>query len=162
MDDGTADVHNSTDVSGSFSSMNTTGLPVLAVELLCEIVSYFQTIEYPYTSGEVPLPGHLLDGCRVLRSLSETCRSLRHKCRPLLWQAVVCAAGYEDQIPDTASKLRSYTSQCVGKRVQRELAALTGLLLGKTGVVGLGQYVQCVTRDSLLTLLSDRMRATGR
>ncbi|KAK7451803.1 hypothetical protein VKT23_012482 [Stygiomarasmius scandens] len=144
-DVGASEVHNSTNVSGNFSSMNTTGLPILAVELLYEIVSYFQTIEYPYTSDEVPLPGYLLDGWRALRSLSETCRSLRHKCRPLLWQTVVCAAGYEDQIPDTAGKLRSYASQCVGKRLQRELAALTGLLLGKTGVVGLGQYVQSLT-----------------
>ncbi|THU89731.1 hypothetical protein K435DRAFT_781481 [Dendrothele bispora CBS 962.96] len=130
---------------------NATGFPTLALELVYEIVSYFETMRYPYTSNEVPIPSDVLEGWRVLKALSETCRALRVKCRPLLWQNVVCAAGYRrhHHRVDASRRggnmsSRSTRMQLEG-RIERELDAVTGLLSGKTGIGDLGQYVQFLT-----------------
>ncbi|THU95012.1 hypothetical protein K435DRAFT_966636 [Dendrothele bispora CBS 962.96] len=125
---------------------NTTGFPTLAPELVYEIVSYYKTMRYPYTSNEVPIPSNVLEGWRVLKALSETCKALRVKCRPLLWQNVVCAAGYRrvDTSKRSGKKTGGRTLSLEG-RIERELDAVTGLLSGRTGIGDLAQYVQSFT-----------------
>ncbi|THU88671.1 hypothetical protein K435DRAFT_842097 [Dendrothele bispora CBS 962.96] len=128
----------------------TTGFPTLALELIYEIVSYFETMRYPYTSNEVPIPSDVLEAWKALKALSETCKALRVKCRPLLWQNVVCAAGYRHGVDACTSKRGGKMSESSTRiqlegRIERELDAVTGLLSGKTGIGDLGQYVQFLT-----------------
>ncbi|THU84343.1 hypothetical protein K435DRAFT_783819, partial [Dendrothele bispora CBS 962.96] len=129
---------------------NTTGFPTLALELVYEIVSYFETMQYPYTSNEIPIPSDVLEGWRVLKALSETCKALRVKCRPLLWQNVVCAAGYRRHhhrvdASKRGGNMSSSTRMQLEGRIERELDAVTSLLSGKAGIGDLGQYVQFLT-----------------
>ncbi|KAF5371654.1 hypothetical protein D9758_003557 [Tetrapyrgos nigripes] len=140
-----------------------TGLPTLAVEIICEIISYFPTVYYPYVPDSPPPqpnPGQgpdplsspfpfpfdfpstssypststtttppspldpLLQRTHVLKALSETCRELRDKCRPLLWENVVCGFG--------AGPTRSNKSGSA----ERELVALIELLREKKDLGG--------------------------
>ncbi|RDB23832.1 hypothetical protein Hypma_008940 [Hypsizygus marmoreus] len=70
--------------------VNTSGLPALPTELLLEIISYFPTIRVPATSArnvEV-FPGIYLQRTKVLRTLSQTCKSLRGMFLPLSWERI--------------------------------------------------------------------------
>ncbi|THU94998.1 hypothetical protein K435DRAFT_142774 [Dendrothele bispora CBS 962.96] len=124
---------------------NTTGFPTLAPELVYEIVSYFETMRYPYTSNEVPISNDVLEAWRVLKALSETCKVLRVKCRPLLWQNVVCAAGYHCVYASKRGGKGASTWMQLDRRIERELDAVTGLLSGKTGIGDLAQHVRSFT-----------------
>ncbi|THU89725.1 hypothetical protein K435DRAFT_864996 [Dendrothele bispora CBS 962.96] len=124
---------------------NTTGFPTLAPELVYEIVSYFETMRYPYTSNKVPIPSDVLQRWRVLKALSETCKALRVKCRPLLWQNIVCAAGYRRVDASKRGGKKAGGALSLERRIERGLDAVTGLLSGKTGIGDLAQLVQSFT-----------------
>ncbi|RDB24582.1 hypothetical protein Hypma_008276 [Hypsizygus marmoreus] len=70
--------------------VNTTGLPALPTELLVEIVSYLPTIPVPatYAQNAAVFPGTCLERMRIMRALSQMCRSLRAVFLPLSWERI--------------------------------------------------------------------------
>ncbi|KAJ7172942.1 hypothetical protein C8R43DRAFT_977953 [Mycena crocata] len=73
--------------------VNTTGLPALPTETLCEIVSHLQGVPFPCPNYlDDILPREFLERSQTLLCLSETCRRLREIFLPLAWKHVeVCA-----------------------------------------------------------------------
>ncbi|KAJ7149119.1 hypothetical protein C8R46DRAFT_916479 [Mycena filopes] len=72
--------------------VNTSGLPVLPVELLHEIVSYFPCAPVPCLSWHVLSKDHLARS-NAIRALSETCQQLRRVFLAHAWAHVeICAS----------------------------------------------------------------------
>jgi hypothetical protein len=74
---------------------NSTGLPALPTELLLEIMSHFPAVLLPLGEHDKCMiySAPYLEKPRVLRVLSQMCRSLRSIFLPYVWQAIeVCAS----------------------------------------------------------------------
>jgi hypothetical protein len=73
---------------------NSTGFPALPTELLLEIVSHFPAVPIPSDDGRyIIYPAPYLEKKRILRALSQMCRSLRSVFLPYVWQRIeVCAS----------------------------------------------------------------------
>jgi len=72
---------------------NSKGLPVLADELLLEILSYFPPIPLPtVTQNTVDTSAHV-SRCEALRALSTASSNLRRFFRPYVWERIAVCAG---------------------------------------------------------------------
>jgi hypothetical protein len=99
---------------------NTSGLPALPTELLFEIISHFPTVPLPIGSHELHkvYPAQFLERHRILRVLSQMCRSLRSIFLPYVWEKIEVWAS--SRLPYDAPSAAARRSH--GKLVNKELA----------------------------------------
>jgi F-box-like len=100
---------------------NTTGLPALPTELLFEIISHFPAVPLPMGKGDhcTVYPASYLEKPRILRALSQMCRSLRSVFLPYVWQKIeVCA---NSRMPEYSSVVKRRQRPLVSKELATEL-----------------------------------------
>jgi len=121
---------------------NTTGFPALPTELLLEIVSHFPAIPLPMGRRDRAsvYPASFLEKPRILRALSQMCRSLRSIFLPYVWQKIeVCA---NPRIPEniSATSARRFHRPLVSKELATEL--ITQLEIVTIRDPTLAQYIK--------------------
>jgi hypothetical protein len=103
---------------------NITGFPALPPELLLEITSHFPAVPLPMGDRDwhSVYPASYLEKPRILRALSQMCRSLRSIFLPYIWQTIeVCAS---QRITETmiTTGLYKYTYRFGREIIKKELA----------------------------------------
>lgn len=118
--------------------VNTRGFPSLPVELLLEVTSHLLRVPIPSYTESVYRARYLAHH-DTLRSLSQTCRSLRSIFLPHVWRRIeVCASKRLDDRPESNRKASKRISKEMATELVRQLEIVT--IRDPT----LAQYVQVV------------------
>lgn len=119
---------------------NTKGFQALPTELLLEIISHFPAIPLPMRPQDrcSVYPASYLEKPRILRALSQMCRSLRSVFLPYVWQRIEVFANHSDRSPAVVGR------RVKRSRVNKELATelITQLEIVTIRDPTLAQYVK--------------------
>ena len=126
--------------------VNIRGFPSLPVELLLEVTSHLVRVPIPSYKQSVYSARYLAHH-NTLRSLSQTCRSLRSIFLPHVWRRIeVCASKWIDNGWNSGRKILKTISKDIATELVRQLEIVT--IRDPT----LAQYVQYARPSKFLSL----------
>ena len=126
--------------------VNVCGFPSLPVELLLEVTSHLVRVPIPSYKQSV-YDARYLAHHNTLRSLSQTCRSLRRIFLPHVWRCIeVCASKWTENEQDLGRNILKIISKDIATELVRQLEIVT------IRDPSLAQYVQYAQPSRLLSL----------